>query len=448
MKFGSRTGARPFTTKRAAGNAPPVAATAEFGALLRIMQDANLDLLGQFYGGARLTYDESVSQKIITDVGRRVATKADANMGDSRAAEVVRKIATKIATRVAREESQYVIDNVSAQAVGYATDELTDVIKGSSTKSIPIVGLLVTGYDALKQDLDALDKVIRAVCASRHATKVRAGSPRAAAEAVGKIMKRKSVFAGVGGASSTGAFAVGIAAEVGSFGAAVGTAEAATAAFQAFIEIIIWLVEMVIDIMDYMRGTALLNDLPAIVNPTQQTFMKLFNDCPILGCYMLATPIFPTSAFVWLVTTQGNVSSVDEIERVAIGHVNPLRLEASWIIANATFSMKNPENPSVDNELTKAIKASAADADKRSAALDKSLGQKLIDYATEGRGNHMPGFGVVGAGGIGTHNYNGHEGKLHGLSSRLKKFKKTTKNKFVNQTMVGRYLRGIGAVKA
>ena len=448
MKFISRTGHRPFTKKREASNAPPVAATAEFGAMLRIMQEANLDLLGQFYGGARLTYDQSVAQKIIMDVGKSAAAKADAKMGDSRSAEIVRKIAAKIAKQVAREESKFVIDNVSAQAVSYATDELSSVITDVGTKGIPIVGMLITGYDALKQDLDALDKVIRAVCASRHATKVRAGSPRAAAEAVGKIMKRKSVFAGVGGAASTGSFAAGVAAEVGSFGAAVGTAEIATAAFQAFIDIIIWLVEMVIDVMDYMRGSALLGDLPTIVNPTQQTFMKLFNDCPILGCYMLATPIFPTSAFVWLVTTEGNVSSVDEIERIAIGHVNPLRLEASWIIANATFSMENPENPSVDSELTKAIKASAGDADKRSAALDKSLGQKLIDYATEGRGNYMPGFGVVGAGGIGTHNYTGHEGKLHGLSSRLKKFKKTAKNKFVNETRVGRYLKGAGAVEA
>lgn len=447
MKFGSRTGLRPFTKKRAAGDAPPVAATAEFGALLRIMQDANLDLLGQFYGGARLTYDQSVSQKIIMDVGRRVATRADANMGDSRSAEVVRKIASKIARQVAREESQFVIDNVTAKAVGFATDELSNAVKKASTKSIPVVGLLMTGYDALKQDLDALDKVIRAVCASRHATKVRAGSPRAAAEAVGKIMKRKSVFAGVGGASASGAFAVGIAAEVGSFGAAVGTAEVATAAFQAFIEIIIWLVEMVIDIMDFLRGKALLEDLPTIVNPTQQTFMRLFNDCPILGCYMLATPIFPTSAFVWLVTTEGNVSSVDEIERVAIGHVNPLRLEASWIIANATFTMQNPENPAVDSELTKAIKGATADADKRSAALDKSLGQKLIDYATEGRGNHMPGFGVVGAGGFGTHNYVGHEGKLHGLSSKLKRFKSTARQSFITRTRAGRYLNSIGAIE-
>lgn len=447
MKFASRTGARPFTRKRTPGSGPGVPATAEFGAMLRIMQEANLDLLGRFYGGATLTYDESVSQKIIMDVSKRAAAKANVKMGDGRAAEVVRKIAAKIARQVAKEESQYVIDNVSAQAVSYATDELNSVVTDVGTKGIPVIGLLVTGYDALKQDLDALDKVIRAVCASRHATKVRAGSPRAAAEAVGKIMKRKSVFAGVGGASSTGAFAVGIAAEVGSFGAAVGTAEVATAAFQAFIDIVIWLVEMVIDIMDYMRGTALLGDLPTIVNPTQQTFMRLFNDCPILGCYMLATPIFPTSAFVWLVTTEGNVSSVDEVERVALGHVNPLRLEASWIIANATFTMKNPENPAVDNEVTKAIKASAGDADKRSAALDKSLGQKLIDYATEGRGNHMPGFGVVGAGGFGTHNYDGHEGKLHGLSTKLKKFKKTTTQRFVNQTRVGRYLKGVGVAK-
>jgi hypothetical protein len=65
VKFISRTGHRPLTKKRETSNAPAVTATAEFGAMLRIMQEANLDLLGQFYGGARLTYDQSVAQKVI-----------------------------------------------------------------------------------------------------------------------------------------------------------------------------------------------------------------------------------------------------------------------------------------------------------------------------------------------------------------------------------------------
>jgi len=447
MKFMSRTGHRPFVKSQPASTAPPVRSTAEFSALLRIMQDSNNDLLGMFYGGAQLKYDESVSQKIIKDVGGRVCRGVDAQMGDSKSAEIVRKIATKIATKVMQEESQYIIDQVSAQAVGYAAGKVQEVVVSSSTKSIPIVGMLKTGYDALKADLDAIDNIIRAVCAKKHATKVRAGSPRAAAEAVHTIMSRKSVYSSVSGASSSGAFAAGVAAEVGSFGALVGTAEAATAWFQAFVEIIIWLVEMVIDIMDFKRGQAMLDDLSVVMNPTQHYFTRLFNDCPILGCYMLATPIFPTSSFVWLVTTEGNVSSVDEVSRIAIQHVNPLRLEASSIIAGATFTMDNPENPNVDSELLKAVKSSAGDASKRSNALDKSLMQKLVDYSTEGRGNYMPGFGSNGHGGIGTHNYVGHEGKLHGLSTKLKKFKKSATQTFTTQTRAGRYLNRIGAVK-
>ena len=92
MKFASRTGARPFTRTRTPGGGPGVPATAEFGAMLRIMQEHSLDLLARFYGGATLTYDESVSQKIIMDVGKRAAAKANVKMGDGRAAEIVRKI--------------------------------------------------------------------------------------------------------------------------------------------------------------------------------------------------------------------------------------------------------------------------------------------------------------------------------------------------------------------
>ena len=447
MKFMSRTGYRPFVKSQSGGSAAPVRSTAEFSALLRIMQDSNNDLLGMFYGGATLTYDQSISQKIITDVGGRVSRGVDAKMGDSKSAEIVRKIAAKIAAKVMQEESQYIIDQVSAQAIGFATSEVQDVVTKASTRSIPIVGLLKTGYDALKADLDAIDNIIRAVCAKKHATKVRAGSPRAAAQAGHTIMSRKSVYSSVSGASSTGAFAAGVAAEVGSFGVLVGTAEAATAAFQAFIEIIIWLVEMVVDIMDFKRGQGMLDDFSATVNPTQDYFTRLFNDCPILGCYMLATPIFPTSSFVWLVTTEGNVSSVEEVSRIAIQHVNPLRLEASSIIAGATFTMENTENANVGSAIQQAVRKSAGDADKRAAAMDKSLMQKLVDYSTEGRGNYMPGFGSNGHGGIGTHNYVGHEGKLHGLSTKLKKYKKSATQSFITKTRAGSYLNSVGAIK-
>ena len=109
--------------------------------------------------------------------------------------------------------------------------------------------------------------------------------------------------------------------------------------------------------------------------------------------------------------------------------------------------MENTENANVGSAIQQAVRKSAGDADKRAAAMDKSLMQKLVDYSTEGRGNYMPGFGSNGHGGIGTHNYVGHEGKLHGLSTKLKKYKKSATQSFITKTRAGSYLNSVGAIK-
>ncbi|MGH7460608.1 MAG: hypothetical protein ACREMA_06220, partial [Longimicrobiales bacterium] len=318
---------------------------------------------------------------------------------------------------------------------------------------------LKTGYDALVKDADAIDKIIRTACARRHAVKLVPGSPRAAADAVTKLMARKAVLTTTSGVSSSAAFGVGVAAEVGSFGAAIGTAELATAAFQAAVDLIVWLVEIVIDVMDFERGKKLLADLPSIVNPDQDKFVQLFNNCPVLGCYMLATPIFPTSAFVWLVAKDGCISSVDEIERLAISHVNPLRLEASWLIRKATFKMRNPENAEADKKIAATligsdkekeaelariakIRSAATDAGKRSKSLDKNVFEKALDHATRGAGKEMEGYGVLPTG-MGQHTYKRHEGKLHGLSDKIKKHKKSAMTAITN-TRAGKYLQSVG----
>jgi hypothetical protein len=457
----SRTGLQPFVQERPRSSAPPMRTTAEFGALLRIMQEANLDLLGKFYGGAELYYESSVAQKILRDIGTRAAGKADAKLRQTEHAPAfLKKFTRMLAERVLKAEEAYVIDNVAGYAIEAAASQAQGAIVSAATRSIPIIGLLKTGYDAMVKDVEAVDLIIRAACAKRHATKLKAGPPRAAAEAVHKIVSIKATLTSVSGATSTGAFASGVAAEVGSFGAATGTAEVVTAIVQAVVDLVVWLVEMIIDIMDYERGRRLLADLPGIVNPDQEKFIKLFNDCPILGCYMLATPIFPTSAFVWLVTTDRHISSVDEVERVAIRHVAPLRLEASALIRDATFKMRNPENPAADENIRQAmagespeaiaieiarihkVRAAAADAEKRSESLDKNVLERALDRATAGAGVPMPGFGPDG-----THTFTRHEGKLHGLSEKIKKYKKSAKTAFITETRVGRYLESTGAIK-
>ncbi|MGH7555127.1 MAG: hypothetical protein ACREMQ_19165 [Longimicrobiales bacterium] len=57
----------------------------------------------------------------------------------------------------------------------------------------------------------------------------------------------------------------------------------------------------------------------------------------------------------------------------------------------------------------------------------------------------MPGYGVVGSG-MGQHTYKRHEGKLHGLAEKIKKYKKTARTSFVTNTRVGKYLESIEAI--
>jgi hypothetical protein len=232
---------------------------------------------------------------------------------------------------------------------------------------------------------------------------------------------------------------------------------------QAVVDIILTLTQIIIDIVDFERGNKLLSNLPEIVNPTQDTVVKMFKGCPVLGCYMLATPIFPTSAFVYLMSKPGGIASVDEVERVAIGHVNPLRLEASWLIRQASFTMSNPESKEANDQIRLVMKGkseeeiqqalefrnlhreAADDATTRSKYLDRSLVQRGLEYATRAGPSQYANNPAHGIGSDGkTHLYTRHEGKLHGLSQKIAKFKKSAITTFTTNTRLGRFANEFG----
>jgi len=465
--FTSRTGLRPFVTKREPGQARVYtkADVAEFEALMRIMQEAHFDALGKFYGGAKLTYDKSVTQKILVAAVREVGDKLGAGVKNpqSPGANWVLERAKGLARLVMKHESAYIIDNVGAALYDKAASAMQDQLQEVVLKGVPVVGLLKTGWDALATTGDALDKLVRTGIAHRHAIELKAGEPRAAADAVQKLLARKAGMLAVSGASSTAAFAVGVAAEAGSLGAAVGTAELATSAMQAVVDVVLKLTQIIIDIIDFERGNMLLNNLPEIVNPSQDTVVKMFKGCPVLGCYMLATPIFPTSAFVYLMSKPGAIASVDEVERVAIGHVNPLRLEASWLIRQSAFTMSNPESKEANDQIRLVMKGksedeiqqalefrnlhreAAGDAATRSEYLDRSLVERGLEYATRAGPSQYANNAAHGIGSDGkTHLYTRHEGKLRGLSEKLRKFKKTAITTFTTNTRLGRFANEFG----
>lgn len=465
--FTSRTGLRPLVKPRAPGVAKvsTKADVAEFEALMRIMQEAHFDALGKFYGGARLTYDKSVTQKALVAAARKAGDKlgAGAQKAQVPGANWVLERAKGLARLVMKHESAYLIDNVGAGLYDMAASQIQDQLQEVVLKGVPVVGLVKTGWDALASSGDALDKLVRTGIAHRHGVELKAGEPRAAADAVQKLLARKAGMLAVSGASSTAAFAVGVAAEAGSLGAATGTAEIATAVMQAVVDIILMLTQIIIDIVDFERGNKLLNNLPEIVNPTQDTVVKMFKGCPVLGCYMLATPIFPTSAFVYLMSKPGGIASVDEVERVAIGHVNPLRLEASWLIRQSSFTMSNPESKEANDQIRLVMKGkseeeiqqalefrnlhreAADDATTRSEYLDRSLVQRGLEYATRKGPSQYANNAAHGIGSDGkTHLYTRHEGKLHGLSQKIAKFKKSAITTFTTNTRLGRFANEFG----
>ena len=226
---------------------------------------------------------------------------------------------------------------------------------------------------------------------------------------------------------------MGVAIEVGSFGAAAGSVEVATGIITTVVDVVIKVVEMALDVLDFHRGNTMLADLGSMVNMEQGTFVEMFNSCPLLGAYMLATPIIPTSAFVWLVTQQGYVSSMDEVERIVISHVNPLRLEVSWLVCNAPYDLTNPGNETMNSAMQ--------DAKTRSNVMDKSLAQKAAARLTR-EGYQTPDYiEGMGSDGQGRITITQHEGRLRGLSAKLKGYKKTAKGRFMNQTRAGRYLK-------
>jgi hypothetical protein len=106
---------------------------------------------------------------------------------------------------------------------------------------------------------------------------------------------------------------------------------------------------------------------------------------------------------------------------------------------------------STENEIQDALEArnlyreAAGDATTRSGYLDRSLVQRGLDYATRSGPSRYANNPAHGVGSDGkTHLYTRHEGKLHGLSEKLKKFKKTAITAFTTNTRLGRFANEYG----
>ncbi len=418
----------------------PGSVQGEFARMHSIMQQANSDTLANFYAGSKLTYESSMAQRIAADLFGRATTKIRGKIdaSDRTVPPKMEALLRKIVERVTKEESKYVIDQLSAYAASQVAAQLKDQISGAALKSIPVIGLLKAGLDALLADITAIDLIVRRASAARHAVELKVGPPREAANAVKTILTRKAAIGSAAAVSSTAAFGAGVGIEVGTMGAASAAGlETGVAVSQALIEVIALIVEMVMDALEFHRGSALLLDHSAVVNFGPDTLKQMFNACPLLGAYMLATPMIPTSAFIWLITKDYQVSSVEEVQRVAVDHVNPLRVEASWVVCESPFSLENQNNETA----SRAMK----DARLRNEVLNKSVAEKLVEKLTQDGYESNPdygGMGMVDGRQIGSHTISRKAGRLNKLASKFHKFNSNASTR-IAQTRLGKYAKSV-----
>lgn len=412
----------------------------EFAAMHAMMQRANSELLATYYAGSELVYQASLAQRVATDLFGKATSKVRGKIKQSDVSipSKLDELLSKIIQKVTKEESKYIVDRLAAYAAPLIAAQLKEQIVGASSKGIPVVGLLKAGVDALLADYTAIDLIVRRASAARHAAELKVGPPRQAANAVKTILTRKAAISTAAAASSSAAFGAGVAIEVGTMGAGSAAGlESGVAAAQALIEVVATVVEMVMDALEFHRGNALLQNHLDIVNYGPDTLKEMFNACPLLGAYMLATPIIPTSAFIWLITTNYQVSSVEEVNRVCVDHVNPLRREASWVVCESPFELRNSSNLKMN--------AGMKEARLRNEALNKSVFSKIADKLTQDAYESNPdygGMGMVDGQSIGSHTISRKAGKLNKLSSKFLKYKKSATDKMA-ATRVGRYLKSV-----
>lgn len=326
--------------------------------IVAMMQyDANHRLV-QFFTGARLEYSHDMGATYAGYVSKRLEKKLTVT-GDSKTRAVTEGIAIG---RQIKSIIESIMDAVTASAVTQAAaagadSSLMGQVKQAATQlakeafgakfvatAAPVIGLIPAAYSAVKADVAAVQGIAKSVYASRYVKVVKAGAPRGAADAVKLILDRKSAYLSTHAVTATTNFAASVAtvASTGAFAAGETAIKIATAVVDLIAEITMVCIEM----YEHAVGERLLADLNVphefLTNQHRldSLFITIYNGCPLLGSYMLsAAPYFNTSDFVTLTSSPGQLASVDEIGRIAIENVNPLRLYGSQIIKESKLKL-------------------------------------------------------------------------------------------------------------
>jgi len=369
----------------------------EFNSLLDAMRIDATQRMVTYYHHARLIYDGGLATKLLDKITKNMSQKTGsleqhAVVEGSNAIQLIRSTVTQIMQAVdgaVREKasSSGVSDSIMSSVQAKATELATSAFGASfAAKATPFIGLLPTAYKAVTKSYAAVDGVVKAAHAHRYAKVVKAGSPRAAADAVGDILKRKAAYLSTTAATAVTEFGASVA-TAASGGIAV-AAEVPIKVATLVVDLIAELTMFAMELYEHAAGDRVLNMIGTwdhellIENDfAEDIFPVAFNVCPLLGSYMLASaPYFNTSDFVTLTAGPGTLASVDEIERIAVDKVNPLRLYASQIIVESKIKLTHDKREDIRKVMDEAtLRSKAEEASSLKGRAKKYLSSHILD---------------------------------------------------------------------
>lgn len=369
----------------------------DFDDLLKTMQvDATMRLVDYFYG-ARLVYDAGLAQKLVgrisSSLGQQMSTsRGHAAVEGGRMLQMLYSLIGDIMDSVQKAMGATASAGGVSGAVGAAVKdravELATSAFGASfvASATPVVSLIPDAYKALSKNYAAIDGIVKAVQASRYAEAVKVGSPRAAADAVGLILKRKAAYLSTQAATSLVNLSASIA-TVASTGMSAGV-EIGIKLATAITDFVAELTMFAIEMWEFSAGERLLTTINGFDHQllieddfAEDLFPAAYDVCPLLGSYMLASaPYFNTSDFVALAAGPGMLASVDEVQRIAVKNVNPLRLYASQIIVESKIRLRHDHRSDINEVMSQAgLRAQAVEAQSLKGRAKKALSSHIAE---------------------------------------------------------------------
>lgn len=348
----------------------PSQAPAEVQAALRAMEEDAATRMVFFFHGARMQYEGGLALQMLRRVSDQLGNALTTSEGlkvvqGVQAARMLQDTIAEIVAAVQKAIGSHAaysgISNTVVAAVADRAKQLvaTEVGPAFVAKATPFLGLVPATFSFVKNTHHAVDHIVKTVYAGRYAQAVKPGAPQAAADGVRSIFKRKAAYYTTTAATATVDLgsSIATAASAGLSAPADAAAKIATAMVKLIAELTLFAIEL----CEHVAGENILGlvnscDSPLLLDESfiADIFPASFNACPLLGAYLLsATPYFNTSDFILLSAGPGKLYAKEDVERIAVKYVNPLRVYGAEIVTGSKFKLHHSD-PQRDEIMRKA----------------------------------------------------------------------------------------------